>query len=422
MKIFIETHGCKLNQADTQSISNGFLEKGFLLTENISDADACIINTCTVTHIADRKARNALRKAKSNNPNCLIVATGCYAEWAHEKLNKMPEIDLVIGNSSKAELVNKVINVLGTNNIEINTSSLSLSNQIKRTRAMVKIQEGCDQICAYCIVPKVRGRERSVKLIDLINKINQLYLEGYKEVVLTGTQLGTYGFEFTNTNLTILIQSILEETSIERIRLSSVQPQEFSIDLLSLWENERLCPHFHIPLQSGDDYILKKMRRRYTSEEFLNSLQFVRDTIPSASITTDVIVGFPDESEDMFNNTIKTCNDAMFSKIHIFPYSKRPGTSAYYSDNFVDNSIIKERSKLLEEVSSYYQQQYLNQMVGTPLKVLWENTKSFNSELYWTGLSDTYSRVYSKSEELLQNTITSINIDIAKEDYLIGTI
>ena len=422
MKIFIETHGCKLNQADTQSISNGFLEKGFLLTENISDADACIINTCTVTHIADRKARNALRKAKSNNPNCLIVATGCYAEWAHEKLNKMPEIDLVIGNSSKAELVNKVINVLGTNNIEINTSSLSLSNQIKRTRAMVKIQEGCDQICAYCIVPKVRGRERSVKLIDLINKINQLYLEGYKEVVLTGTQLGTYGFEFTNTNLTILIQSILEETSIERIRLSSVQPQEFSIDLLSLWENERLCPHFHIPLQSGDDYILKKMRRRYTSEEFLNSLQFVRDTIPSASITTDVIVGFPDESEDMFNNTIKTCNDAMFSKIHIFPYSKRPGTSAYYSDNFVDNSIIKERSKLLEEVSSYYQQQYLNQMVGRPLKVLWENTKSFNSELYWTGLSDTYTRVYSQSEELLQNTITSINIDKVEADYLIGTI
>ena len=164
------------------------------------------------------------------------------------------------------------------------------------------------------------------------------------------------------------------------------------------------------------------MRRRYTSEEFLNSLQFVRDTIPSASITTDVIVGFPDESEDMFNNTIKTCNDAMFSKIHIFPYSKRPGTSAYYSNNFVDNSIIKERSKLLEEISSYYQQQYLNQMVGTPLKVLWENTKSFNSELYWAGLSETYSRVYSKSEELLQNTITSINIDIAKEDYLIGTI
>ena len=422
MKIFIETHGCKLNQADTQSISNSFLQKGFLLTENIRDADACIINTCTVTHIADRKARNALRKAKTNNPNCLIVATGCYAEWAHEKLNKMPEIDLVIGNSSKADLVNKVINVLGTKDIEINTSPLSIINPTKRTRAMVKIQEGCDQICAYCIVPKVRGRERSVNLIDLINKINQLYLEGYKEVVLTGTQLGTYGFEFTDTNLTKLIQSILEETSIERIRLSSVQPQEFSVDLLSLWENKRLCPHFHIPLQSGDDYILKKMRRRYTSQEFLNSLQFVRDTIPDASITTDVIVGFPDESEDMFNNTIKTCNDAMFSKIHIFPYSKRPGTSAYYSDNFVDNSIIKERSKLLEEVSSYYQQQYLNQMVGTPLKVLWENTKSFNSELYWTGLSDTYTRVYSQSEELLQNTITSINIDKVEADYLIGTI
>ena len=209
--------------------------KGFQLTEDIGDADACIINTCTVTHIADRKARNALRKAKSINPNCLIVATGCYAEWAHEKLNNMPEIDLVLGNSSKTDLVENVINVLDYKHIEIPTTSLTIIDQMKRTRAMVKIQEGCDQICAYCIVPRVRGRERSVSLIDLINKINQLHLEGYKEVVLTGTQLGTYGFEFTDTNLPILIESILRETSIDRIRLSSVQPQEFSEDLLSLW-------------------------------------------------------------------------------------------------------------------------------------------------------------------------------------------
>tara|TARA_Y100000814_G_scaffold289867_1_gene263463 strand:- start:1585 stop:2853 length:1269 start_codon:yes stop_codon:yes gene_type:complete len=422
LKIFIETHGCKLNQADTQSISNGFLLKGFQLTDDIGDADACIINTCTVTHIADRKARNALRKAKSINPNCLIVATGCYAEWAHEKLNNMPEIDLVLGNSSKTDLVENVINVLDNKHIEIPTTSLTIIDQMKRTRAMVKIQEGCDQICAYCIVPRVRGRERSVSLIDLINKINQLHLEGYKEVVLTGTQLGTYGFEFTDTNLPILIESILRETSIDRIRLSSVQPQEFSEDLLSLWENERLCPHFHIPLQSGDDYILKKMRRRYNSEEFLRSLQFVRETIPNASITSDVIVGFPEENEDMFSKTIQTCNEAMFSKIHIFPYSKRPGTSAYYSDNFVDNSVIKERSKRLEGVSSYFQQQYLNNMVGTSLKVLWENTKTLDSDLHWTGLSDTYSRVYSKSEDLIQNTITNITIDRVESDYLIGTV
>ncbi|MBS96651.1 MAG: tRNA (N(6)-L-threonylcarbamoyladenosine(37)-C(2))-methylthiotransferase MtaB [SAR202 cluster bacterium] len=422
MNIYIETHGCKLNQADTQNISNEFLRKGFYLTDNIIDADACIINTCTVTHIADRKARNALRKAKSNNPNCLIIATGCYAEWAHEKLNNMPEIDLVLGNSSKSDLVENVINLLDQNNNEVNTFSLSTIGQIHRTRAMLKIQEGCDQICAYCIVPTVRGRERSVSLIDLINKINQLSLEGYKEVVLTGTQLGTYGFEFTNINLPILIKSILRETSMERIRLSSVQPQEFSVDLLSLWENERLCPHFHIPLQSGDDYILKKMRRRYTSEEFLKSLEFVRETIPSASITTDIIVGFPEENEDMFRNTILTCNDAMFSKIHIFPYSRRPRTSAYYSDSFVDNKVIKERSKRLETLSRQYQQQYLNELVGTSLKVLWENAKVMNSELYWTGLSDTYSRVYTKSEQLLQNSISYINIDRVESDYLIGTV
>ena len=422
MKIYIETHGCKLNQADTQNISNSFLRKGFQLTDDIADADACIINTCTVTHIADRKARNALRKAKNNNPSCLIVATGCYAEWAHEKLNNMPEIDLVLGNSSKSNLVENVINILGDKHNEMDTSPLTMIDKMQRTRAMVKIQEGCDQICAYCIVPRVRGRERSVGLVDLINKINQLYLQGYKEIVLTGTQLGTYGFEFSNVDLPILIESILRETSIDRIRLSSVQPQEFSVDLLSLWENERLCPHFHIPLQSGDDYILKKMRRRYNSEEFLRSLQFVRETIPNASITSDVIVGFPEENEDMFSKTIQTCNEAMFSKIHIFPYSKRPGTSAYYSDNFVDNSVIKERSKRLEGVSSYFQQQYLNNMVGTSLKVLWENTKTLDSDLHWTGLSDTYSRVYSKSEDLIQNTITNITIDRVESDYLIGTV
>ena len=422
MKIYIETHGCKLNQADTQNISNSFLRKGFQLTDDIADADACIINTCTVTHIADRKARNALRKAKNNNPSCLIVATGCYAEWAHEKLNNMPEIDLVLGNSSKSNLVENVINILGDKHNEMDTSPLTMIDKMQRTRAMVKIQEGCDQICAYCIVPRVRGRERSVGLVDLINKINQLYLEGYKEIVLTGTQLGTYGFEFSNVDLPILIESILRETSIDRIRLSSVQPQEFSVDLLSLWENERLCPHFHIPLQSGDDYILKKMRRRYNSEEFLRSLQFVRETIPNASITSDVIVGFPEENEDMFSKTIQTCNEAMFSKIHIFPYSKRPGTSASYSDNFVDNSVIKERSKRLEGVSSYFQQQYLNNMVGTSLKVLWENTKTLDSDLHWTGLSDTYSRVYSKSEDLIQNTITNITIDRVESDYLIGTV
>ncbi len=422
MKIYIETHGCKLNQADTQNISNSFLRKGFQLTDDIADADACIINTCTVTHIADRKARNALRKAKNNNPSCLIVATGCYAEWAHEKLNNMPEIDLVLGNSSKSNLVENVINILGDKHNEMDTSPLTMIDKMQRTRAMVKIQEGCDQICAYCIVPRVRGRERSVGLVDLINKINQLYLEGYKEIVLTGTQLGTYGFEFSNVDLPILIESILRETSIDRIRLSSVQPQEFSVDLLSLWENERLCPHFHIPLQSGDDYILKKMRRRYNSEQFLKSLQFVRESLLSTSITTDVIVGFPEESEEMFSNTIETCNDAMFSKIHIFPYSKRPGTSAYYSDNFVDNSVIKDRSKRLEFVSTHYQKQYLNNMIGSSLKVLWENTKTLNSELYWTGLSDTYARVYSKSQDVLQNTITNINIDRVESDYLIGII
>ena len=422
MKVFIETHGCKLNQADTQTISTSFLQKGFTLTDDMYQADACIINTCTVTHIADRKARNALRKAKRINPDCLIVATGCYAQWAHEKLNEMPEVDLILGNTSKKDLVDKVQGILDKKNIKINSAQLSVIDPIGRTRAMVKIQEGCDQICAYCIVPKVRGRERSVEISELITKINTLESEGFKEVVLTGTQLGTYGFEFSNINLPVLIKTILEQTTIERIRLSSVQPQEFTTKLLSLWGNERLCPHFHIPLQSGNDYILKKMRRRYTSDEFLKSLELVRNTIPDASITTDVIVGFPEETENMFNQTIKICNQAMFSKIHIFPFSKRPGTSAYYSKSFVENHEIKERSKILEKVSNHFQDQYLNKMLGKTLKVLWENTKIIKSNQYWIGLSDTYIRVISPSEELLQNTIRPTKIDKVELDYLVAKV
>ena len=271
---------------------------------------------------------------------------------------------------------------------------------------MVKIQEGCDQICAYCIVPRVRGRERSVSLIDLINKINQLHLEGYKEVVLTGTQLGTYGFEFTDTNLPILIESILRETSIDRIRLSSVQPQEFSEDLLSLWENERLCPHFHIPLQSGDDYILKKMRRRYNSEEFLRSLQFVRETIPNASITSDVIVGFPEETDDEFNKTLEFIKNLPLSYLHVFSYSERENTDSEQIFPMVDQSTKSMRREKLKRLSTIKYRKFIDNNLNKELNILFE--KYSNGIL--SGWAENYIRVNVESENNFINQIKKVKL------------
>ena len=405
LKVEIQTHGCKLNIADSQSAAKSFYESGHTVLEpkNRSAPDVFILNSCTVTHVADSKARQAIRKARRDHPNALIVMTGCYAEREKTTIEKMEEVDLVVPNTQKGSLVEKVLSSLSfeerLTNVDIKEYPL-----IGRSRASIKIQEGCDQVCSYCIIPSVRGRERSIEPNKIIDQINEFYKFGIKEVVLTGTQLGNYGFDLDQVNLEVLLKSILDETLIPRIRVSSLQPKEITPSILQLWTKEglqRLCPHFHIPLQSGSDHVLKRMRRKYNSNEFLNIVGRVRDMIPDVSITSDVIVGFPVETETDFNQTLSTVDAAKFSDVHVFPYSKRPGTSSFYSKDFISAGKIKERSKILRSKVSCLSEIVKNSLIGEARSILWEGSNKTH------GLTQDYFKVERRFSNFPEEDITN---------------
>ena len=410
--VSIETHGCKLNQSDSFGFVRELETAGFKLVSRDEPADVYIVNTCTVTHIADRKGRQALRSAKRLNPNATIVATGCYAERDPEALKSLDEIDLVVGNSGKFELVKKIVEIQAERNVPCSTGDDSVINgsSIVRSRPMIKIQEGCNQICAYCIVPKVRGRERSIDPGKIISEIKRYSLDGYKEIVLTGTQLGSYGFDLEDIDLVGLIQQILLNTDVPRIRVSSLQPQEISDRLLELWTDSRLCPHFHIPLQSASDRILKMMRRRYTNVQYANSINKIRKKIDNASITTDVIVGFPQETNQEFEETYNMCDQVGFTDVHVFPYSERPGTSAVYFGNKVDAIEKTSRVRRLLNQCEIHSLEYRTKFLGTVRPVLWERQTYVSGESRWQGLTDNYLKVITVDSEDLRNQITLANL------------
>ena len=414
--ILIHTHGCKLNQADSDKMSREFVSAGYNVVDSINSADIYVLNTCTVTSTADSKARQALRAAHRKNPNALIVAAGCYSQRAEDELLNMPEVSLVVKNTEKDSILGLINNIRQIDKPAVNRIEQPLETTLSRCRAMVKIQEGCNQICSYCIVPKVRGREKSIPSSILINQIKGLVSEGYREVVLTGTQLGSYGFDLPEASLPELIQRILEETEIPRLRVSSLQPQEISQQLLNLWSNERLCPHFHIPLQNGCDRILNSMRRRYTTDQFSRSVEFIRDNIPNVAITGDLIVGFPGETDSDFNETLKLVSRTSFSNLHIFPYSKRPGTSATYLDEHVSSIAKKERVTALNEIVKDSFTNFRNKFLHTNQKVLWESHRFSNKESYWKGITENYIRVQTKTDRNIRNTITEAELQSLEDD------
>ena len=391
MKVLIETHGCKLNTADSQRLATEFVRSGYQLVPRGGVPDVFVLNSCTVTHVADKKARQSLRKARKNFPHAIVVAAGCYAESSKSDLEELSATDLVIPNTRKSEIVSIVTSRTG---LESDGDSRGTDKSGKlpgRTRAAVKIQEGCDQVCSYCIVPKVRGRERSIPKADIVRQIQTLSRAGYKEVILTGTQLGSYGFEFDDTGLVDMVTSVLEQTDVQRLRISSLQPTEFSDELLSLWSGvgkNRLCPHFHIPLQSGSDRILTNMRRRYTADNFLSSVQMVKSVDPNCSVTTDVITGFPGESEEDHQRTVDVLHAAEIADAHIFPYSLRPGTSAAYFDHQVEVGTRMRRAENLRKLADTAAEMHRKKFVGSVRQVLWEGLSGI------TGLTDNYLRVH----------------------------
>ncbi|NQW18136.1 MAG: tRNA (N(6)-L-threonylcarbamoyladenosine(37)-C(2))-methylthiotransferase MtaB [Chloroflexi bacterium] len=389
--VSIETHGCKLNTADSQRMATALTDHGYAIADVDESPNVWVINSCTVTHVADKKARQAISAARRKFPEALIVVAGCYVERDPETVAALVGVDLAIPNTAKHNAVDLISDRLGlkatpcADGASADTGFMLLG----RSRASVKIQEGCNQVCAYCIVPTVRGRERSIPTAEIVDEINSLISGGAREVVLTGTQLGSYGFDLHNQSLSSMIATVLDETSIERLRVSSLQPLEITDELLELWTGigaNRLCAHFHVPLQAGSDRVLSTMRRRYTAEEYLASLERIRAAVPDAAITTDVIAGFPGETDDEFQRSVEIVAEANYADVHIFPYSSRPGTSAAHFGGHLNPAIVAERAARLREIGARSFNAFRQQLVGTTARVLWERDEPS------IGLTDSYVR------------------------------
>lgn len=396
--VTFHTLGCKLNQAETEQLASRFAEAGFGIASDAS-ADVCILNTCTVTHIADRKSRHLVRLLRKKNPDALIVVTGCYAERAPQDLSEIG-VDLVIGNEQKMdipELVKRSLDVQSGCSVRENNSEGSL-----RVRSFIKIQDGCDDFCAYCIVPLVRGHESCLPAAEIVATIKARVAADYQEVILTGTKIGAYSHD--GVDLKQLVRHILDETDVPRLHLSSLQPQEISQDLLSLWQNPRLCRHFHVALQSGSETVLKRMKRQYCLADYTRAVALIRETVPDVAITTDIMVGFPGESDAEFEESYCFCRDIGFADIHVFSYSSRPGTAAAEMRAQVNEKVKKERSLRMLTLAKESARSFQERFLGRSRAVLWETEVNKGRGLY-SGLTDNYLRVFTESRQKMGNTI-----------------
>jgi len=406
MRIALDTLGCKLNQAESELLARQLLEAGHQLVDDAVTADIYILNTCTVTHTADSKSRHLLRLAHRKNPDIPIVVTGCYAQRASGVLKKIDGVSLVVNNPDKPHLFTLLRDsgyLNGQGNLQGKTPLEPL--QSPRTRSFVKVQDGCSSFCSYCIVPMVRNPENSLPVEQVIDEVNQRVLNGFKEVVITGTKVGSY--RYGDTNLKGLLERILSETNILRIRLSSLQPQEISRELIELWEDSRLCPHFHLSLQSGSDSVLKRMNRRYTTRQYEQAVSLIRSLVPRAAITTDIITGFPGETDNEFQESYDFCRKMGFARIHVFPYSIRSGTKAAEMPDQVDDTTKKSRTRQMLALAAESTGIFRQKFSGEIMNVLWEKQ---TGKGVWSGITDNYIRVYIQSNEDITNRILPLKL------------
>ncbi|MDY6892869.1 MAG: tRNA (N(6)-L-threonylcarbamoyladenosine(37)-C(2))-methylthiotransferase MtaB [Chloroflexota bacterium] len=398
--IALQTVGCKLNQAETDSLVYRFREAGYQIVAPNRAADIYLLNTCTVTHIADHKCRKLLRLAHRRNPHSIIVVTGCYAERAPGELSSIEGVGVIIPNSDKDNAVEIVKSIDG---FRTNGQKNSPHRIPSHTRTLIKIQEGCQQHCSFCIVPRVRGPERSYCQDDIIAEIKTRVTAGYKEVVLTGTRIGRYR---QPGGLEGLIRRILEESDIQRLRLSSLEPYDLTPALVQLWDNKRLCPHIHLPLQSGSDSVLTRMRRPYSIAEYRRAASLAQEAIPNLALTTDIMVGFPGESDSEFEESYGFCEDIGFARIHVFPYSSRPGTCANEFADKVEDREKKRRTQLMLSLANTASRQFQERFLGQNVNVLWEENKNG----IWYGTTDNYLHVNLSSRESLSNELRTATL------------
>jgi threonylcarbamoyladenosine tRNA methylthiotransferase MtaB len=412
--IALDTLGCKLNQAETQYLASQLARAGYTLVDSPEKADVYILNTCTVTHVADRKSRHLLRLARRRYPSVHLVAIGCYAHRAPQEIARLEGVDLVLNNDRKMEL------------LALLESARLLSrpagavphpdNEKRRNRAFIKVQDGCHNFCAYCIVPYVRTREVSTPVSEIVAQIKEKTTAGFQEAVLIGTEIGAYYRD--GTDLTRLLERILNETDISRLRLSSLQPPEISEKLIGLWRDPRLCPHFHVSLQSGSDAVLKRMRRRYTVADYLRAMALIRDSVPDVAITTDVIVGFPGETEAEFWETFNFCRDLKFARIHVFPFSPRPGTAAATMPDQTSAAVKNERRQIILSLAGESAGSFHKKFLGRTLDVLWEQRAAGVG----SGLTGNYIRVYARTSEDMTNKLLPVKLKKIYRDGMWGEV
>ncbi len=406
MRVYLESLGCKLNQSEMDALARQLAAAGHEVVAAAEAADLCVLNTCTVTHVAARKSRQATRRLRRHNPEAYLIITGCYAELSHQAL----EADLVVSNQDKARLSELISTApIAPVSPSPHPPASNAHPPGLRTRAFVKIQDGCDNTCTYCIVRVARGRQRSRPRHEILDEIRSRVAEGYKEVVLTGVHIGAYGRDHGGTvqdDLAALVTTILRETEVPRLRLSSIEPWDLSPDFFELWASPRLCRHLHLPLQSGCDATLRRMGRRYDTATFAQLVAAARRAIPGVAITTDLIVGFPGESEDEFATSYEFVAQMAFARVHVFPYSARPGTPAAAMPDQVPHQVRKARARQMAALGQRMADQFRQQFVGQTLEVLWEQGRNAAQDYTWSGLTDNYIRVTTVSQENLSNTLT----------------
>ena len=420
------TLGCKVNQYETEALEEMFLNDGYNIVPFSKKADVYIINTCSVTNMSDRKSRQMIRRARKQNSEAVIIVTGCYAQTADSEVVKMGDANLIIGTQGRENLLDIVktldctshINLVGDIMHNHKFEELKITKYTDRTRAFIKVQEGCNQFCSYCIIPYARGPIRSRDINEVLDEIRTLAKNGYKEIILVGIHIASYGLDTKNTSLEELLTEADKIEGIERIRISSIEPMTLNADFINkISVSKKLCRHFHISLQSGCDDTLKRMNRKYTTSQFMSIVQGLRNAFEDVAITTDIMVGFAGETDEEFAKTLNFVNKVQFADAHIFQYSQRRGTPADKYPNQVLPQIKEERSKKLLAICEKSRNEFLQSLIGKNTKVLFERkTKDNMTE----GKTDNYVTVKIPYQDGLIGNIKKVKLKSIYEDIIIG--
>ncbi len=420
------TLGCKVNQAETEEIRERFVQAGFAPVAFGEPAEVSVVNTCTVTHVADRKSRQMIRRAQHSSPDGVLVVTGCYAAVSPEEAAAVAPDALVVQRDRQDDVVEIVTGALRARGVDIpaplSPEELAYAAMLQpqasraRSRVFVKVQDGCWHACAYCIVPRARGRSVSRPASEIVERVRQLHAEGVAEVVLTGVCIGDYADPASGSGLTPLIRRLLAETDMRRVRISSINPMHFDYDFLDLFQHPRVCRHMHLPLQSGSSAILRRMNRRHTLAEYRAIVRRARDVCPDIALTTDVLVGFPGETAEHFGETAAFVDEMAFADLHVFPYSVRPRTGAAHFEGHVPFGTRKRRVQELIARVPALRQAYRDRFFGSTLSVVWEE----NVDGLWRGLTDNYLRVYVKSGTISAGAMSPARLCEPYSDGVLG--